>query len=190
MASKILVIDNYDSFVFNLVHYLKDLGCDVTVKRNDKVDLSEIEEYDKVLLSPGPGIPEEAGRMGEIIRRYAGKKPILGICLGHQAIAEVFGGKLINLDDVFHGVATKVERTNIEDPIYKDVPRVFNVGRYHSWLVNFADLPQEFEITATDKNGQIMSIRHKEYDLKGIQYHPESILTEHGMKIMENWVNS
>jgi len=190
MANKILVIDNYDSFVFNLVHYLRDLDCDVTVKRNDKVELSEIEEYDKVLLSPGPGIPTEAGLLMDVIKAYAGKKPMLGVCLGHQAIAEVFGGELINLKEVFHGVATKVERTSVEDSIYKDVPQTFNVGRYHSWLVSSEELPSVFDVTSKDESGQIMSIRHKEFDLKGIQYHPESILTEHGMKIMENWVNS
>jgi anthranilate synthase component 2 len=186
---KVLVIDNYDSFTYNLVHYLKDLNCDVTVKRNDKLTLEDVDEYDKILLSPGPGIPEEAGLSKSIIKEYAPSKSILGICLGQQAIAEVFGGEIENLDRVYHGVSTKVKQTNFDEVLYKDIPKEIEVGRYHSWVVS-KNLPDDLEITSVDENGEIMSLKHKKYDVRAVQYHPESILTPEGKKILKNWVNS
>ncbi len=185
---KILVIDNYDSFTYNLVHYLEDLNCEVTVKRNDQLTLEEVEPFQKIVLSPGPGIPEEAGLLKPIIEKYASTKSIFGVCLGQQAIGEVFGGSLINLDQVYHGVATTVTLTK-EDPLFEGLPNEFEVGRYHSWVVD-TKLPESLEATSFDENGQLMSIRHKEYDVCGVQYHPESVLTPHGKKILENWINS
>lgn len=185
---KILVIDNYDSFVYNLVHYLEEMDCEVTVKRNDQIDLQEANNYDKILLSPGPGIPDEAGILKELIKTYAPHKSILGVCLGQQAIGEVFGGKLINLEEVYHGLATDITITK-EDVLYKNLPKTLQVGRYHSWVVA-NPLPNELEITSVDENGQIMSLRHKKYDVCGVQYHPESVLTKHGKTILKNWVNS
>ncbi len=186
---KVLVIDNYDSFTYNLVHYLQDLNCDVTVKRNDKLNLSEVEEFDKILLSPGPGIPDEAGLLKSIIKEYAPTKSILGICLGQQAIAEVFGGKIENLDQVYHGVSTNVELTNPDEILYKDIPKNIEVGRYHSWVVS-KDLPNVLVATSVDENGEIMSLKHKNYDVRAVQYHPESILTPEGKKILKNWVEN
>ena len=186
---KILVIDNYDSFTYNLVHYLQDLGCDVTVKRNDQLTLDEVGPYDKIVLSPGPGIPDEAGLLKPIIKRYASTKSILGVCLGQQAIGEVFGGTLINLDAVFHGVATKVDIVVNDEPLFKGLGKTLEVGRYHSWVVN-PKLPKELEATSFDENGQIMSLRHKFYDVKGVQFHPESVLTPNGKQILKNWLNS
>ena len=187
--NKILVIDNYDSFTFNLVHYLEDLNCEVTVLRNDKFDLDDIENFEKILLSPGPGIPEEAGLLKAVIRRYAATKSILGVCLGQQAIGEVFGGSLINLDEVYHGVATKVLIAVDDEPMFKGLGKEIEVGRYHSWVVD-GNLPEVLEATSFDENGQVMSIRHKVYDVKGVQYHPESVLTPKGKQILKNWVNS
>ncbi|GGG55048.1 anthranilate synthase component II [Bizionia arctica] len=184
----ILVIDNYDSFTYNLVHYLEDLGCKVTVRRNDQLHIDDVEAFDKILLSPGPGIPDEAGLLKPIIAKYASTKSILGVCLGQQAIAEVFGGKLINLDSVFHGVATKVTTCVQDETLFDGLDKTFDVGRYHSWVVD-ANLPNELEATSFDENGQVMSLRHKVYDVKGVQYHPESVLTPNGKKILENWVN-
>lgn len=186
---KIVVIDNYDSFTYNLVHYLEDLNATVTVFRNDEFELEELEEFDKILLSPGPGIPDEAGLLKEVIKKYAPTKSILGVCLGQQAIGEVFGGNLINLEKVYHGIATNV--TNIvEDTLFTDIPKNIEVGRYHSWVVSPENFPDSLEITSVDSNGQIMSLRHKTYDVKGVQYHPESVLTPHGKKILENWLNN
>ncbi|MCA0132889.1 anthranilate synthase component II [Winogradskyella alexanderae] len=187
--NKILVIDNYDSFTYNLVHYLEDLHCDVTVKRNDKLALEEVEDFDKIVLSPGPGIPDEAGLLKDIIAKYAPTKSILGVCLGQQAIAEVFGGSIDNLKQVYHGVATDVILSVDDDPLFKNMDKTFKVGRYHSWVVS-PILPDSLEATSYDENGQIMSIRHKEYDVKGVQYHPESVLTPNGKKILENWIKS
>ena len=184
---KILVIDNYDSFTYNLVHYLEDLDCDVTVKRNDQLHLNEVAPYDKILLSPGPGIPDEAGLLKEIIATYAPTKSILGVCLGQQAIGEVFGGKLINLDDVYHGVATNVTLSVTDEDLFNELPKTFEVGRYHSWVVA-NELPECLEATSFDDNGQIMSLRHKTYDVRGVQYHPESVLTPHGKTILKNWI--
>ncbi len=186
---KILVIDNYDSFTYNLVHYLEDLNCQVTVYRNDKLTLDDVKPFDKIVLSPGPGIPSEAGLLKCIIETYAPTKSILGVCLGQQAIGEVFGGTLINLDEVYHGVATKVTISVQNDPLFKGLDKNIEVGRYHSWVVS-PDLPESLEATSFDDNGQIMSLRHKTYDVKGVQYHPESVLTPKGKTILKNWVNS
>ncbi|RAJ13438.1 anthranilate synthase component II [Olleya aquimaris] len=186
---KVLVIDNYDSFTYNLVHYLEDLDCEVTVKRNDKLTLDDVEAFDKIVLSPGPGIPDEAGLLKAIIKEYASTKSILGVCLGQQAIGEVFGGSLINLDEVYHGVATKVTTCVDDEILFKGLDKTFEVGRYHSWVVH-SNLPDVLEATSFDENGQVMSLRHKLYDVKGVQYHPESVLTPHGKQILENWVNS
>ena len=186
---KVLVIDNYDSFTYNLVHYLEDLNCEVTVVRNDKLILEDVEPFDKIVLSPGPGIPDEAGLLKAIIKEYAPTKSILGVCLGQQAIAEVFGGSLINLDEVYHGVATEVSITVDDESLFNGLEKNIEVGRYHSWVVN-DNLPDCLEATSFDKNGQVMSLRHRDYDVKGVQYHPESVLTPNGKKILENWINS
>lgn len=185
----VLVIDNYDSFTYNLVHYLEDLDCKVTVVRNDKLTLDDVQPYHKILLSPGPGIPDEAGLLKAIISKYAATKSILGICLGQQAIAEVFGGSLVNLDTVYHGVATNVSITVDDETLFQGLDKQIEVGRYHSWVVS-NELPEALEATSFDDNGQIMSIRHKIYDVKGVQYHPESVLTPNGKQILKNWINS
>ncbi|MDX1783667.1 MAG: aminodeoxychorismate/anthranilate synthase component II [Aequorivita vladivostokensis] len=187
---KILVIDNYDSFVYNLVHYLEELDCEVTVKRNDKFYLEEVENYDKILLSPGPGIPDEAGLLKEVIKKYAASKPIFGVCLGQQAIGEVFGAKLENLSKVFHGVATTATIISKNEPLFKGIEKEFEIGRYHSWVVSKEGFPEVLEITSVDENGQIMSVRHKFYDVCGVQFHPESVLTPMGKQIIKNWVEA
>ncbi len=187
--TKVLVIDNYDSFTYNLVHYLEDLDCDVTVIRNDKLNLEDVEPFDKIVLSPGPGIPDEAGLLKAIIKEYAPSKSILGVCLGQQAIGEVFGGRLINLDEVYHGVATNISVTVDDESLFKGLGKNIEVGRYHSWVVD-PNLPEELEATSFDENGQVMSLRHKVYDVKGVQYHPESVLTPKGKEILKNWLNS
>jgi anthranilate synthase component 2 len=186
--NRILVIDNYDSFTYNLVHYLEDLGCEVVVKRNDQLKLEEVDEFDKIVLSPGPGIPDEAGLLKEIIAKYASTKSIFGVCLGQQAIGEVFGGNLINLDEVYHGVATKIILEN-EEPLFEGLPREIVVGRYHSWVVD-PELPDVLEATSFDENGQLMSLRHKSYDVSAVQFHPESVLTPHGKQILKNWLKN
>ncbi len=185
---KVFVIDNYDSFTYNLVHYLEELNCEVTVKRNDQFDLDEIEKYPHLLLSPGPGIPSESGQLIAAIERYAPTHNILGICLGHQAIGEVFGASLVNLDKVYHGVATPVEVCE-EDLLFKGFPQRFDIGRYHSWVVD-TPLPPALIATSYDDQGQLMSLRHAEYKVRAVQYHPESVLTPLGKKILENWINS
>jgi len=185
---KILVIDNYDSFTYNLVHYLEDLDCEVVVKRNDQITLEEVQAYDKIVLSPGPGIPDEAGMLKEIIATYAASKSIFGVCLGQQAIAEVFGGSLINLDEVYHGIATKIKITG-DDVLFQGLPEEIEVGRYHSWVVD-PNLPDTLMVTSVDKNGQIMSIRHKDFDVCAVQFHPESVLTPQGKEILDNWLNN
>jgi anthranilate synthase component 2 len=185
---KVFVIDNYDSFTYNLVHYLEELDCEVTVKRNDQFELEELEEYPLLLLSPGPGIPEESGLLKAAIERYAPTKKILGICLGQQAIGEVFGASLINLDKVYHGIATPVKVIK-EDVLFNGLPEKFDIGRYHSWVVK-TPLPDELIATSIDEDGQLMSLRHKTYDVCAVQYHPESVLTPYGKKILENWINS
>ena len=186
---KILVIDNYDSFTYNLVHYLEDLGCYVTVKRNDQLTLEDVKPFDKIVLSPGPGIPDEAGLLKNIIKEYASSKSILGVCLGQQAIGEVFGGKIINLDTVYHGVATKINIAVNDESLFDGLEKLIEVGRYHSWVVD-ENLPEELEATSFDENGQIMSLRHKIYDVKGVQFHPESVLTPDGKQMLKNWLNS
>ncbi|MNR98240.1 Aminodeoxychorismate/anthranilate synthase component 2 [compost metagenome] len=186
---KILVIDNYDSFTYNLVHYLEDLDCEVTVYRNDEFDIDEIAVFDKILLSPGPGIPDEAGLLKEVIRKYGPTKSIFGVCLGQQAIGEVFGGTLSNLDKVYHGVATTVKTLVDDDLLFEGLGNEFEVGRYHSWVVD-TNLPDVLEATSVDENGQIMSLRHKTFDVRGVQFHPESVLTPNGKKMLENWVKS
>lgn len=185
---KILLFDNYDSFTYNLLHILKELGADVEVHRNDKISLEEIERFDKILLSPGPGIPEEAGILLPLIRRYAPTKSILGVCLGEQAIGEAFGATLINLTDVHHGVCSDI-RIVAKDPIFEGLEPGIRVGRYHSWAVSKENFPDCLEITAVDtEEGQIMGLRHREYDVRGIQFHPESVLTPKGKTIIENWL--
>ncbi len=186
---KILVIDNYDSFTYNLVHYLEDLNCEVTVYRNDEFDIDEIAIFDKILLSPGPGIPDEAGLLKAVIAKYAPTKSILGVCLGQQAIGEVFGGTLSNLDKVYHGVATMVKTSVDDELLFEGLGNEFEVGRYHSWVVD-AELPEVLEATSFDENGQVMSLRHKTFDVRGVQFHPESVLTPNGKKILENWVKN
>ncbi|MDG1022780.1 MAG: aminodeoxychorismate/anthranilate synthase component II [Flavobacteriaceae bacterium] len=185
---KVFVIDNYDSFTYNLVHYLEELGCEVIVKRNDQFELDELEAYPLILLSPGPGIPDESGLLKAAIARYAPTKKILGICLGQQAIGEVFGGSLINLDKVYHGIATPATCCE-EDILFKDLPKTFDIGRYHSWVVK-TPLPEDLIATSFDEEGQLMSLRHKTYDVRAVQYHPESVLTPNGKKIIDNWINS
>ena len=189
-SGQIVVIDNYDSFTYNLVHYLEDLNCEVTVFRNDKFELDELNTFDKILLSPGPGIPDEAGLLKAVIQKFSKTKSILGVCLGQQAIGEVFGGKLMNLEKVYHGVSTKIKVTNPDDVLFRDLPTELEVGRYHSWVVDNENFPNDLIITSVDENNQIMSLKHSKYDVRGVQFHPESILTPHGKKILENWVNA
>ena len=186
---KILVFDNYDSFTYNLVQMIEQImGEKVEVFRNDQIELAEIEKYDKIVLSPGPGIPSEAGILLELIKKYAPTKSILGVCLGQQAIAEAFGGSLINLTEIYHGVATTAQTIKKEAMLLRDLPQNLEVGRYHSWAVNPEDFPEELEITSVDENGMIMSLQHKTYDVHAVQYHPESILTPDGRKIIENFL--
>ena len=185
---KIFVIDNYDSFTYNLVHYLQELGTEITVKRNDQFELSEIEDYEYLLLSPGPGIPDEAGLLKAAIEKYATSKKILGVCLGQQAIGEVFGAKLNNLNTVFHGVATPINVTE-KDLLFDGLPDSFEVGRYHSWVVK-TPLPDDLIATSFDDNEQLMSLRHRNYSVRAVLFHPESILTIYGKKILENWIKS
>ncbi|MGA1030426.1 MAG: anthranilate synthase component II [Flavobacteriaceae bacterium] len=185
---KVFVIDNYDSFTYNLVHYLEELGCEVTVKRNDQFELDELEAYPFILLSPGPGIPDESGLLKAAIERYAPTKNILGVCLGQQAIGEVFGGSLINLNKVYHGIATPVEVVE-EDLLFEGLPQSFEVGRYHSWVVK-TPLPENLVATSYDAEGQLMSLRHKTFAVRAVQFHPESILTPNGKSILKNWINS
>jgi anthranilate synthase component 2 len=188
---KILVLDNYDSFTYNLVHYLEELtGEKVTVARNDEITIEQAAEYDRIVLSPGPGIPDEAGIMKEMILKLAPKKSILGICLGMQAIAEVFGGHLTNLDTVYHGVATDIRIVNPSEKLFSGLPQVFKGGRYHSWVVDADTLPSCLQITATDANGMVMGISHTLYDVRGLQFHPESVLTENGKQIISNWLGN
>lgn len=186
---KVVVIDNYDSFTYNLVHYLEDLGAEVTVYRNDEFELEELQKFEKILLSPGPGVPDEAGLLKDVIKKYAPTKDIFGVCLGLQAIGEVFGGTLVNLNEVFHGVASTVT-TIEEDILFNDLPNQIEVGRYHSWVVSNENLPSDLIITSVDSNNQIMSLKHKTLNVRGVQYHPESVLTPLGKKILENWLNN
>ena len=195
----LVIIDNYDSFTYNLSHLVKELGVGVTVYRNDQFELPQLEPFDRIILSPGPGIPSEAGLLLDVIRTYAGRKPILGVCLGHQAIGEVFGARLENLSDVFHGVATSCHIV-ADDPLFRGLDRDITVGRYHSWVVSRDGLPDCLEVTAESDEGlragehglgmgQIMALRHKTLDVRGIQFHPESVLTPDGRQMLQNWLN-
>lgn len=184
---KIVIIDNYDSFTYNLSHLIKELGAEVTVFRNDRFELSDLESFDKIVLSPGPGIPSEAGLLLDVIHAYAGKKPILGVCLGHQAIGEAFGGKLENLSEVFHGVATPCNIVT-DDPIFSGLERTITIGRYHSWVVSHEKFPDCLEVTAVSDDGQIMALRHKTMNIHGIQFHPESVLTPDGKTMIKNFI--
>ena len=190
---KILIFDNYDSFTYNLVHVVEKIINDkVDVYRNDKIPLEKVNEYDKIILSPGPGIPVESGLLLPLIKEYASSKSILGVCLGQQAIGEAFGGSLINLSTVYHGVATKIkinsERTKSNNDVFNSLDGELEVGRYHSWIVSKEDFPKELEITAEDENGYIMALRHKTFDVQGVQFHPESVLTPMGEMMMRNWL--
>ena len=185
----IVIIDNYDSFTYNLSHAVKALGANVTVVRNDQFELKDLEVFDKIILSPGPGIPSESGLLLDVIRTYAGKKPILGICLGEQAIGEAFGAKLVNLKEVFHGVQTPVQILS-DDVLFKSLPNKLMVGRYHSWVVSIEELPADLEVTALSEEGYIMGLRHKTFDIHGIQFHPESVLTPEGTRIIQNFINN
>ena len=189
---RIVIIDNYDSFTYNLSHLLKEVGADVTVFRNDQFRLEELQQFDKIVLSPGPGIPSEAGLLLDVIRAYAPTKPMLGVCLGHQAIGEVFGARLLNLDDVVHGVATPC-RIVASDPIFGGLAESITVGRYHSWVVSQDEFPSCLEITAVSDDGgsvpNIMALRHREYEVHGIQFHPESVLTPEGKIIIKNFID-
>jgi anthranilate synthase component 2 len=187
MIMKILIIDNYDSFTYNIVHAVKQLGHDVDVRRNDKISLDEIAAYNKIIISPGPGIPSEAGIVPEMLRTFAPTKSILGICLGHQAIGECFGATLLNLPKVYHGIQTPV-RVVADDYLFDGLSDTFNVGRYHSWVVDNVNFPDVLEITAVDSEQSIMALRHKTYDVRGVQFHPESILTPDGTTIINNWL--
>ena len=185
---KIVIIDNYDSFTYNLSHLVKELGAEVTVLRNDQFKLEDLEPYNKIILSPGPGIPSEAGLLLDVIHTYAGRKSILGVCLGHQAIGEAFGGNLENLSDVFHGVATPCHII-VDDPIFSGIDRNITIGRYHSWVVSQEGFPDCLEVTAVSDEGQIMALKHKELNIRGIQFHPESVLTPDGKKMLQNWMS-
>jgi anthranilate synthase component 2 len=191
---KILIFDNYDSFTYNLVHVVEKILHDkVDVFRNDKIALDKIGDYDKIILSPGPGVPAESGLLLPLIKEYASSKSILGVCLGLQAIGEAFGGELVNLKNVYHGVATKInvneERIKKENDVFKSLPDELEVGRYHSWILSREHFPGDLEITAEDENGYIMALQHKTFDVQGVQFHPESVLTPMGEKIMRNWLN-
>lgn len=186
-GERVVIIDNYDSFTYNLAHLVKQLGAKVEVFRNDQFTLNQLERFTKIILSPGPGIPEEAGLLMDVIRTYAGRKPMLGVCLGHQAIAEVFGGKLVNLKEVYHGIATEGTQFG-NDPIFSGLPKRIVMGRYHSWVVDRAGFPDCLEVTAMSDDGQIMALRHRNYNIHGIQFHPESVLTPEGATIVKNWL--
>ncbi len=187
---KILLIDNYDSFTYNLVEVIRQQMPEVQVNviRNDKLELEDVAAYDKVLLSPGPGVPKDAGIMPELIKYYAPTKPIFGVCLGHQAIGEAFGSELLNMKSVLHGIQTQIDL--YDHYVFEGIPSAVNVGRYHSWLIDESTLSQELRITARDKNGQIMAIAHKTYDVSGVQFHPESVMTPEGAKMMRNWITN
>lgn len=188
---KILVFDNYDSFTYNLVHLVQTVmpEAEVDVYRNDELPMEKAADYDRIILSPGPGIPSEAGMLLPLIKEYAGRKPILGVCLGHQAIGEVFGGKLVNLSTVYHGVALNCKLQTQNQKLFAGLPQTFSVGRYHSWVVDEKNFPDILEVTAVDDHGYIMALRHKEYDIEGVQFHPESVLTPDGETIMRNWLS-
>jgi anthranilate synthase component 2 len=187
--SKILIIDNYDSFTYNLVHLVNEIGLQCEVWRNDKFNLDDVDAFSHIILSPGPGIPSEAGLLLDVIARYAPTKSIFGVCLGQQAIAEVFGGQLYNLSRPMHGIATPIKVTDADEKLFTGLPESFKVGRYHSWVVDPKGLPDVLTVTAIDEqDNSIMALRHKHYDVRGVQFHPESVLTEHGRQLMQNWL--
>lgn len=187
--TKLLIIDNYDSFTYNLVHLVHELGLECEVWRNDQFRLEDVETFDKIILSPGPGVPSEAGLLLKVIEKYADKKSIFGVCLGQQAIAEVFGGELYNLSRPMHGLSTPIKVTDPEEKLFAGLPETFQVGRYHSWVVAEKGLPEEITVTAIDpRDNSIMALRHNTYDVRGVQFHPESVLTEHGKEMMHNWI--
>lgn len=189
--TRILVFDNYDSFTYNLVHLVeKILHQKVEVFRNDQIALEKVKDYDKIILSPGPGIPEEAGLLLPLLKEYAATKSILGVCLGHQAIGQSFGGKLVNLSAVYHGVATPIQVINDKAPLFQGLPAGFEVGRYHSWVVSEEGFPKDLEVTARDASNFIMALQHKKYDVQGVQFHPESVLTPVGETILRNWLKN
>jgi anthranilate synthase component II len=188
---KILILDNYDSFTYNLVHIIRELSEDsVDIYRNDGIALEKVAEYDRIVISPGPGVPDSAGITKALIKEYAPTKSILGVCLGCQAIAEVYGGSLTNLDEVYHGVATFMKVLDENDRLFRDIPVEFTAGRYHSWVVNSSDLPADLKVTSIDDKNMIMSLSHVKYDLKGVQFHPESVLTRYGKQMMVNWLSA
>jgi len=189
---KILVLDNYDSFTYNLVQLLRELGYgdQLEVHRNDQISLDAVEEFGAILLSPGPGLPSEAGIMPELIQRYAASKRILGVCLGHQAIAEAFGGELSNLEEVLHGISSTARVVHEDEPMFKNLPATFQVARYHSWTVVPTSVPRDLKVTAVDENGEILALRHRNYDVCGVQFHPESILTDFGKEMLQNWLQN
>ncbi len=188
-GGRILIIDNYDSFTYNLVHLVNEIGYQCEVWRNDKFNIEDVDAFDRIILSPGPGIPSEAGLLLEVIEKYAPTKSIFGVCLGQQAIAEVFGGKLYNLSQPMHGIATPVKVTDVNERLFMGLPERFKVGRYHSWVVDETAIPDSLEITAIDEaDNSVMALRHKQYDVRGVQFHPESVLTEFGRELMQNWL--
>lgn len=188
---KILIFDNYDSFTYNLVHLIEEIGGhQLSVFRNDEIPLEKVAEFDKIILSPGPGIPAEAGLLLPLIEYYASRKSILGVCLGHQAIAEAFGAKLNNLERVYHGIATAIHQTEVRSPLFEGLGDTFQVGRYHSWVVNEKSLPAELQVTVRDEQGYIMALQHSKFDIHGVQFHPESVLTPNGLQIMRNWLKN
>jgi len=189
MNDKILIIDNYDSFTYNLVHLVNEIGLQCVVWRNDQFALTDVDAYDHIILSPGPGIPSEAGLLLDVIEKYSPTKSIFGVCLGQQAIAEVFGGTLYNLKQPMHGIATPIKVTDRQEKLFTGLPESFKVGRYHSWVVDGKSLPDVFTVTAIDEaDNSVMALRHNEYDVRGVQFHPESILTEYGKEMMKNWL--
>ena len=191
MSNKILIIDNYDSFTYNLVHLVNEIGLECEVWRNDQFAIEDVDAFDRIILSPGPGIPSEAGLLLKVIETYAPTKSIFGVCLGQQAIAEVFGGTLHNLSRPMHGIATPIKVTDAGEQLFAGLPEWFKVGRYHSWVVSREGLPDTLEVTAIDeKDNSIMALRHKTYDVRGVQFHPESVLTELGKEMMQNWLNN
>ena len=191
MNDKILIIDNYDSFTYNLVHLVNEIGMQCEVWRNDKFEISEVDAFDRIILSPGPGIPSEAGLLLQVIEKYAASKSIFGVCLGQQAIAEVFGGKLYNLGQPMHGIATPIKIIDLQERLFTGLPESFKVGHYHSWVVDEKAIPDCLAVTAVDEtDGSVMALRHKQHDVRGVQFHPESVLTEYGKELMQNWLAS
>jgi anthranilate synthase component 2 len=185
---KVLVLDNYDSFTYNLVHIIRELGYPVEIFRNDKISLEAVREYDKILLSPGPGIPDEAGIMKDVVRTYGASKSILGVCLGHQGIGEVYGAALFNMPSVLHGITSTIEVTQSSEKLFDGIPARFEGTHYHSWAIVPSSIPDEIEVTAVNKDGLVMAIAHRRLDVRGVQFHPESVMTQHGKKIIENWL--